>query len=76
MNDFRNAWVINNKTDECWLIDEDETKPIYLKDGWPKYDMSRMTEFRLSNHPSEKYQLEHQDDEIDGQMSIFDYLEG
>ena len=78
MSGFRDAWVINNKTDECWKIDEDSSKPIYLLDGFPKYDPVRMLEYRLSNHPSERYQLEHpaadQSDQIEGQMSIFDFL--
>ncbi|MBP5424292.1 MAG: hypothetical protein J6Y78_17810 [Paludibacteraceae bacterium] len=68
---FRNCWVINNKTDDCWLIDDDNTKPIYLENGWPKYDKERMMDYRLSNHPSEKYLSQ----QSDGQLSIFDFME-
>ena len=77
---YENCWVINNKTDDCWLIDEDKTKPVYLENGMPKYDRRVMFEYRLSNQPSEKYQLEHPkeatvDNQIEGQMTIFDFME-
>ena len=64
--------MIENKTDDCWLIDDDNTKPIYLENGFPKYDKARMMDFRLSNHPSEKYM----EKQLDGQMSIFDFIGG
>ena len=77
MSDWKNCWVINVKNPlDCWLIDEDSTKPIYLENDFPKYDRSRMMQYRLCNHPSEEYQAKHpQKKEMDGQISIFDYLE-
>lgn len=68
---FNNCWVIDNNTDDCWLIDDDPTKPIYLENGWPKYDKERMIDYRLSNHPSEKYIKQ----QSEGQLSIFDFME-
>lgn len=73
MSIFRDCWVINNKTGDCWRIDEDDSKPIYLKNGWPTYDRSRMMDYRLSNYPSEEYREKHK--EADGQMSIYDFME-
>ena len=74
MTGFENAWVINNKTDDCWRIDSYSTKPIYLRDGFPVYDQERMLEYRLSNHPSETY-MEKYRAEQPQQMTIFEFLE-
>lgn len=77
MSDWKNCWVINVKNPlNCWKIDDDNTKPIYLEDNFPKYDRSKMFDYRLANQPTEEYLAKHpQTKEIDGQMNIFDFLE-
>lgn len=81
MGDWKNCWVINVKNPlDCWLIDEDNTKPIYLENDFPKYDRSRMMQYRLCNHPSEEYQAKHpqkreMDEQIEGQMTIWNFID-
>jgi len=80
-NSWRNCWVINVKNPlDCWLIDDDSTKPIYLENNFPKYDRARMMEFRLSNSPTEEYLENHpqkkEDGQIEGQMTLEDFLGG
>ena len=76
-NSWRNCWVINVKNPlDCWLIDDDSTKPIYLENNFPKYDRARMMEFRLSNSPTEEYLEKHPQKKEDGQLSIFDFMGG
>ena len=73
---YSNCWVINvNDPLDCWLIDEDSTKPIYLENDWPRYDRSRLMQYRLSNQPTEEYLEKHPQINDDGQMSIFDFIE-
>lgn len=74
ISDFDSAWVIDNRTDDCWRIDTDPTKPIYLKEGFPEYDPERMLDYRLSNRPSEKYMARYQAEQPK-QMTIFDFME-
>lgn len=77
MSNWDGCWVINVKNPlDCWLIDTDSTKPIYLENDFPKYDRSKMFEYRLANQPTEEYLEKHPvSHEIDGQMSIFEFLE-
>ena len=77
MSNWSSCWVINVKNPlDCWLIDNDKTKPIYLDGDFPKYDCSRMMQYRLCNQPTEEYLENHPQKKEDGQLSIFDYMGG
>lgn len=59
----------------CWKIDDDNTKPIYLEDNFPKYDRSKMFDYRLANQPTEEYLEKHPPSkDWEGQISIEDWL--
>ncbi len=76
MSNWDGCWVISTKNPyECWLIDDDERKPIYLKDDYPQYDRQQMFEYRLANQTTEEY-LEKYPPSTDweGQISIEDWL--
>lgn len=45
------CWVIPNGPGEPWLIDTDESKPVYLKDGIPTYKDGEMFNYHLANEP-------------------------
>lgn len=45
------CWVIPNGKGEPWLIDTDESKPVYLKNGIPTYKDGEMFNYHLANEP-------------------------
>lgn len=68
--DYKNCIVINNKTGQWYKIDDDPTKPVYLKDGFPYYQPDELFNYHLGDLRDK----EKPDDQIEGQYSIFDYL--
>lgn len=48
---MRQCWVIPNGRGEPWVIDTDETKPVYLKNGIPTYKVGEMFNYHLANEP-------------------------
>lgn len=48
---MRQCWVIPNGRGEPWVIDTDETKPVYLKNGIPTYKDGEMFNYHLANEP-------------------------
>lgn len=65
------CWVIPNGKGEPWPIDEDDTKPVYLKDGLPHYADGELFNYHLGDLRNKQKET---DDQIEGQMSIFDFL--
>lgn len=41
------TWVKNIKTGECWRLDGDETKPIYIKDGQTVINLTDISNYRF-----------------------------
>lgn len=80
MTRMTDCWVISTKTNKAWLIDTDETKPVYLKDGLPHYQDGELFNYRLSNTPPEGTAKpgEWQDADPNAplyQTNIFDFME-
>ena len=48
---MRRCWVIPNGKGEPWLIDNDESKPVYLKNDIPTYRDGEMFNYHLANEP-------------------------
>lgn len=48
---MRRCWVIPNGKGEPWLIDTDESKPVYLKNDIPTYRDGEMFNYHLANEP-------------------------
>ena len=67
---FKNCIVIHNKTGQWYKIDSDPNKPVYLKDGYPYYQPDELFNYHLGNLQDK----EKPDDQIEGQMNIFDFL--
>lgn len=78
-------WVKNLKTNQCWKMDEDSSKPVYMKDGQTMFKDSTLSKigcFRF--YPCDPGRAEsirdercHQQEmETEGyQYSLFDYME-
>ena len=65
------CWVIPNGKGEPWPIDEDDTKPVYLKDGLPHYADGELFNYHLANKPGEEVELTQ--DDPDYQFRLEDY---
>ena len=70
---YKNCIVIHNKTGQWYQIDDDPTKPVYLKDGFPYYQPDELFNYHLGDLRNKQKET---DDQIEGQMSIFDFLGG
>lgn len=41
------TWVKNIKTGDCWRLDEDDTKPIYIKDGQTVINLADISNYKF-----------------------------
>ena len=76
MGKLMNCWVIpTNAKGEPWKIDEDETKPVYLKHGMPIYKEGELFNYRLSSYLPGEEECQEIEKGCEGyQFSIDDFV--
>lgn len=72
---MQRCWVIPNGAGKPWRIDEDETKPVYIKHGMPVYKPGELFNYHLSNTPPEGYCEELEKTATGYQFTLEDFIQ-
>lgn len=70
------TWVKDMKTGAKWILDDDESKPIYQKNGQMEFDLKDIARFRFFPCDPDNitaYREDIKKDQEGYQFSLFDY---